>query len=259
MTAHDPDLLPGRRLPAHLYQREPYLRNFSRGGYILTVTGSMFVGKTAAIVAAGREQREAGVPVLFAKPTRDTRGADAGHADVITMHNRDEQPPDIRPRHPRELYEQVLAWLQGLPKAALALGAPHPMLILDEAQFLAFDSEGGELGRERWSHTALAVALRKLARNRLEILAATLTTMHDGRPWPGVGALLCEADEIITIPGTCERCTLQGSSRSARRDPAAQEAVKVGGAEAYMGLCRGCFEDRLQAAAASAGAEVGDG
>jgi thymidine kinase len=87
---------------------------------------------------------------------------------------------------------------------------------------------------------ALTPIVHQLIGLNKRIILAGVERDHRGRPFEPFPALLCEADEVVKLSGTCAVCG--GPSVHSQRMISDDSDIVVGGAEMYQPRCRACFK-----------------
>lgn len=174
-------------------------------GRLEVICGPMFAGKTTELVRRLLDAQRRGERVVAIKPARDTRY----RVLEIATHT-----GETFPATPVADGEGVLP-------------ATHDatVLAIDEVHFF-----GG----------ALIPVCHTLIRRGVRVIVAGVERDHLGRPFEPFPALLCEADEVVKLAGTCAVCG--GPSVHSQRMFASDAAIVVGGAESYQPRCRACFD-----------------
>lgn len=173
-------------------------------GRLEVICGPMFAGKTTELLRRIRAAEAGGSPVLLIKPRWDDRYA----AAEVVSHNGD--------RHAAAAVTSA-AEITTLPTA--------PVIAIDEAHFF-----GSSL-------TPICIDL--IARGHRLIIAG-VERDHRGHPFEPFPALLCEADEVLKMSGSCALCG--GPSLHSQRLTNDPSRIVVGGADLYQARCRSCFE-----------------
>jgi thymidine kinase len=113
-------------------------------------------------------------------------------------------------------------------------------VLVDEAQFLA--------GEQVWQLTDVADQLN------IPVLCYGLRTDFQGKLFPGSGALLALADEIVELKAICH-CGRKATMnlRLDRDGRAVREGaqIEIGGNDRYVAMCRRHFKEALTAAGAA--------
>jgi thymidine kinase len=167
------------------------------------ICGPMFSGKTTELMRRLVVASGRG-PVMAFKPRRDDRY----HASAIATHTGQTYPAQA---------------VDTAAEIELACGRAA-VVGIDEAHFF-----GAGL---------MPVCLSLLARGTSLIIAG-IERDHRGRPFEPFPSLLCEADDVIKLSGPCARCG--APALHSQRLVASEDAIVVGGAEAYEARCRACF------------------
>jgi thymidine kinase len=140
-------------------------------GELVLITGPMFAGKSAALIAQARAH---GPTALVLKPAFDTRDGSA----VIA--SRDRTRADALP---------VSAWPEEQART-------HPVLVIDEAQFMVSPHYAGDL---------VADVGRAVARGA-RITVGALDTDYLRRPFDLVTRLAAVADRHVVLHARCHTC-----------------------------------------------------
>ena len=174
-------------------------------GRLEVICGPMFAGKTTELVRRLTEARNQNLRVLALKPARDTRYS------VVEIKT-----------HARESFPAT-----PIPDAAAILPASAnvQVLAIDEIHFFG---------------TPLIPIVQQLIARGTRIIVAGVERDHRGQPFEPFPHLLCEADEVIKLSGTCALCG--GPSLHSQRMIDSTEHIVVGGAEMYQPRCRACFK-----------------
>lgn len=182
--------------------------------HLTVITGGMASGKSAELIRLAEREEHAGRSVLRLAPLRSRT-----HGE------------EIRSRTGRFAGAIPLATSADLP-ALLARYAPD-VIAIDEAQFIDPD--------------LAAVLEGLLAGGRpLHCIVAVLDLDFAARPFPGVGALLASADELIKLRAICVLCGEEASRSQRLVDglPALMTtpllAIESGTIE-YQARCRSCY------------------
>ncbi len=174
-------------------------------GRLEVICGPMFAGKTTELVRRLLEATGRGETVAVIKPARDTRY----RVLEIATHT-----GATFPATPVEDAGDVLD----------ACGAAS-VLAIDEVHFFG---------------AALVPVCQELIRRGVRVIVAGVERDHLGRPFAPFPELLCEADDVVKLSGTCAVCG--GPSVHSQRMVASNAAIVVGGAESYEPRCRACFD-----------------
>lgn len=173
-------------------------------GRLEVICGPMFAGKTTELVRRLLDAQRRGERVVAIKPARDTRYS---VLEIAT--------------HTGETFPATPV----VDAAGVLPAAQHAgVLAIDEAHFFG---------------AKLIPACQELIRRGVRVVIAGIERDHLGRPFEPFPALLCEADEVVKLSGTCAICG--GPSVHSQRMFASDAAIVVGGAESYQPRCRACF------------------
>jgi thymidine kinase len=186
-----------------------------RRGWIEVICGSMFSGKTEELIRRLKRARIAKQSVEIFKPRIDTR------YDEIHVVSHDSNTIHSTPVH--SSYE-----IMNLVKDVEVVG-------VDEAQF--FDD-------------GIVSVCEALANNGVRVIVTGLDMDYLGKPFGPVPQLMAIAEYVTKVHAVCMKC---GSlaNHSFRTVPNSARIV-LGEQDSYMPLCRKCFVEESQAAAAQA-------
>ncbi len=174
-------------------------------GRLEVICGPMFAGKTTELVRRLLDAQRRGERVLAIKPARDTRY----RVLEIATHT-----GETFPATPVADAAAVLPALQN-----------STVVAIDEVHFFG---------------AAFTPVCQAMIRHGVRVIVAGVERDHLGRPFEPFPALLCEADEVVKLAGTCAICG--GPSVHSQRMFASDAAIVVGGAESYQPRCRACFD-----------------
>ena len=182
-------------------------------GVFRCVCGPMFSGKTTELIRQARSCLAAGRKIVVFKHKIDDRYS---FEKVVT--------------HDGDLIEAILVstsqdiqkWIDKNPSVY--------MIFIDEVQF--FD-EG------------IKDVISNLLRTKHNVTVVGLDMDFMGNPFPVAMWCLATADIVLKLKGICKDC--QGDSTFSWRLDFSdnKEIVSIGGAEAYVPLCRSCYYRRL--------------
>lgn len=187
------------------------MSRFVRGhvGWIETITGPMFSGKSEELIRRLRRAEIARQRVQVFKPVVDDRYAE----DEIVSHSEMRLEAE-RVNRARHILERV---------------DPRTQVVgVDEAQF--FDDEVVEV-------------VESLANSGKRVIVAGLDQDYLGRPFEPMPRLMALAEEITKTLAICMVCG--NPANRTQRLVASEERIVVGGSRAYEARCRQCFEPRL--------------
>jgi len=175
-------------------------------GYVHTIMGPMFSGKTSLLVhELERFSRSGKRVILF---TADSR------ADDPVLHSRRplyEAIEVARTREPQEIYERA---------------ARYDVLGIDEVQFYPLE---------------VIPVLSALAEEGKVVLASGLDQDFRGEPFRTTVGLVTESEKITRLTSVCQRCGSQLAIRNFRK-VASEERILEGAADSYEARCRGCMK-----------------
>lgn len=175
-------------------------------GWIETICGPMFSGKSEELIRRLRRANIARKRVQVFKPAIDTRYSES---DIVTH-------ADIRMRS--EPVNSVAEMLARLEWNTEVVG-------IDEANFFG---------------SSLVAAADQLANNGKQVIVAGLDTDYMGRPFPPMPELLALAESITKTLAICIRCGVP--AKHTQRLVESDELILVGAAGSYEARCRRCFE-----------------
>lgn len=175
-------------------------------GELTVFCGSMFAGKSTALLAAGERHQLAGREVMYIKPDIDTRYS----ADEIVTHNK----LSVK-AHIRNTEETILF-------AYAETGAD--VVLIDEVQF--FDTE-------------LVNDCLYLMEKGVKVYCAGLDLDYNNTPFETVMRLMGHADSVQKVKAVCAGCgddahvTFKHSESNYR--------LEIGSKEIYTPFCRACY------------------
>ncbi len=183
-----------------------------RRGWVEGVYGSMFSGKTEELIRRLRRAQFAKQRVVIFKPKIDTRYADS---DVVS-HN-----STAIPCEPVDSAQSILLYVDS---------GTTDVVGIDEAQF--FDS-------------SLIEVCRKLADDGIRVIVAGLDMDFLGNPFGPIPTLMAQAEYVTKVQAICVQCGNPAlySFRTAEGD----KLVLLGEKEAYIPLCRHCYNELMSA------------
>ncbi len=186
-------------------------------GWVEVITGSMFSGKSEALIRRGRRAQIARQPVQIFKPGLDNRYAE----DHIVSHS-DMKMPSVAVATSAEILEQV---------------RPETEVVgIDEGQF--FDA-------------GIVEVVNQLANRGVRVIVAGLDQDFRGRPFEPMPQLMAVAEYVDKTLAICMRCG--APANRSQRLVSATDRVVVGGAQQYEARCRHCFDPTGQGASRSEG------
>lgn len=175
-------------------------------GYVHTIMGPMFSGKTSLLVhELERFSRSGKRVILF---TADARSNDP------VLHSR------------RPLYEGIEVRRCSTPSTIYEAAGLYDVLGLDEIQFFPLD---------------VVRVISALAEEGKIVLVSGLDQDFLGEPFQTTVALVVESEKISRLTSVCQRCGSQLAIRNYRK-VASDERILEGAAETYEARCRGCMK-----------------
>jgi thymidine kinase len=191
---------------------------------------AMNAGKSTVLLQSSYNYRERGMRTLLFVPAVDTRGG-GGRIEsrigltsgAIALEEHDDLQLQVRAEH---------------------AATPVACVLIDEAQFLT--------SAQVWQATDIADTLG------IPVLCYGLRTDFQGKLFPGSGALLALADELIELKTICH-CGRK-ATMNLRLGPdgrAVQEGaqVEIGGNDRYVAMCRRHYKAALAAAGTAPAAQ----
>ncbi|WP_185183785.1 thymidine kinase [Bacillus subtilis] len=181
----------------------------------LTVfTGSMFAGKSTALVDAGKKEAEAGKTVLFIKPSVDSRYSD----DEIVTHNGEAvKALVINPDTQVNLQEFLVI-----------MGAD--VLLFDEAQFFEDD--------------LVEMVTAHAEEDGKTIYVAGLNTDYKLQPFETTAKLIAVADEVKVLTAECADCGKQEATITVKTS-GSDNRIELGSENIYKPVCPECYQISL--------------
>lgn len=175
-------------------------------GRIHVICGSMFSGKTTALISSLNRAKNADLLIQAFKPIVDNRY----DKEAIVSHD-------------SAKIEAV-----AVSDANELLAKVHPftdIIGIDEAQF--FDHQ-------------IIGAVKTLADHGKDVVVAGLDMDFQGLPFGPMPALICIAEYVTKCHGICVKCKQEASFT--QRLTANSSQIQIGGREAYEARCRSCHE-----------------
>lgn len=178
---------------------------------------AMNAGKSTVLLQSSHNYNERGMDTLLLVPSVDDRG---GVGMITTRIGLKQRAIPVKPSE--DVYELISLHLHKNPNIRAVL--------IDEAQFL--------------TKQQIHQLCRAVDNQHVPILTYGIRTDFQAEPFPGSGALLALADELIEIKTICH-CGKK-ASMNLRIDENGcvvreGEQVQVGGNESYIATCRSCF------------------
>lgn len=186
-----------------------FLENTSNGsgrsGWIEVICGSMFSGKTEELIRRLQRARIARQRVEIFKPQIDTRYDEQN----VVSHNSN----------------AIASTPVGSATHILLLATDVDVVGIDEAQF--FDGE-------------LPSVCNQLASQGVRVIVAGLDMDYLGKPFGPMPALLAMAEYVTKVHAICMGC---GSlAHYSHRTAPGESLVLLGETDAYVPLCRSCYQ-----------------
>jgi thymidine kinase len=177
-------------------------------------TGTMFSGKTDALLAALRRYQIAKKNVLLFKPVLDDRYAEE---EVVTHDGNSMTAIPVK---------NIADILNHLDNKVEVIG-------IDEIQFFNIEETLEIVDALLWKG--------------YPIIVAGLDMDYKGRPFGAIPYLMAKAEEVYKFKAVCTECG-EDSSFEYRKDTGDNNLVKLGGSDAYDSLCRSCRKRRIERA-----------
>lgn len=181
-------------------------------GWIEVICGSMFSGKTEALISRLRRELYARQKVQIFKPRTDDRYA----AEAVVSHS-SLRLPCLAVEHASDMLKMV--------------DADTKVVGIDEVQFF------GE---------PVVSVVEQLAHRGLRVICAGLDQDYLGQPFEPMPQLLARAEYITKKLAVCMVCG--NPANRSQRMTASESRVVIGAAEAYEARCRRCHRAHAVAA-----------
>ncbi|UAY71977.1 thymidine kinase [Bacillus paralicheniformis] len=176
----------------------------------LTVfTGSMFAGKSTALVEAGKKESEEGKTVLFIKPTLDSRYSEN---EIVTHDGESVRAMVIDPNTDMDFLDFLTI-----------MGAD--VVLIDEAQF--FDD-------------TLLFMVSDLLKKGKTVYVAGLNTDYKLKPFETTIKLMEIADEVKVLTAICSDCAKQGATVTIKTS-GSDDRIELGSEDIYKPVCHECY------------------
>ncbi len=176
-------------------------------GKLKVYTGSMYAGKSTALLNDIEKAKKAGLKVVVIKPSQDNRYSES---EVVTH--------------------------DGVKFPCISLSDPIELVTLEEvinADMVGFDEV-------QFFSEDIVKIVKRLAYKKM-VVCAGLDMDYLGEPFIITTNLMGIADDVYKFHGICAKCGMYGYG--SYRRVYSQERVLVGGSEAYQCLCRKCFRE----------------
>jgi thymidine kinase len=175
-------------------------------------TGTMFSGKTDALLAALRRYQIAKKNIILFKPVLDDRYAEE---EVVTHDG------NSMTAIPVKTISDILDYIDD----------SVDVIGIDEIQFFNIEETMEVVDALLWKN--------------FPVLVAGLDMDYKGRPFGAIPYLMAKAEDVFKFKAVCTECG-EDSSFEYRKDTGDNNLVKLGGSDAYDSLCRSCLKKRLE-------------
>lgn len=176
-------------------------------GYLKIFTGSMFAGKTEALIEQYHSIKNSDITVKYITHYLETKYSISGNICIVTSHSG----------------KQVYAKVERLAKD---ITVSTDAVIIDEAQF--FDIH-------------LIPIVKDLLLDGIIVILGGLCLDYTGTPLEPIKTLMSFADEVNILHGKCAKC--DSSSLYSHLLIKSEDKFIPGGADKYIPLCRDCFNN----------------
>jgi len=173
-------------------------------GWIETICGPMFSGKTEELIRRITRVQIANLSVAIIKPRLDDRYSE----DYIVSHNQ----------------RKIKCIIVDNPQEIIEISKDVDVIGIDEVQF--FDD-------------SIVLACISLANNGKRIIASGLDKDYRAQPFGPIPLLLAESEYITKLSSICVKCGDLGSF--SKRISAEKSQVVVGQTDKYEARCRKCY------------------
>jgi thymidine kinase len=177
-------------------------------------TGTMFSGKTDALLAALRRYTIAKKNILLFKPLLDDRYSE----EEVVTHDGNSMTA-IPVKNMRDILNYI--------------DDTTDVIGIDEIQFFHIEETTEIIDALLWQG--------------YPVLVAGLDMDYKGRPFGAMPYLMAKAEDVTKFKAVCSECG-EDSSFEYRKDTGDNNLVKLGGSDAYDSLCRTCRQKRLMRA-----------
>ena len=183
-----------------------------RDGWIETISGCMFAGKTEELIRRIKVLEFAKKEILVFKPKIDDR-----YSDTMVVSHAGSSVESIVIEDAIEILEHVKDTTQ--------------VVAIDEAQFFGNN---------------ICAVCNELADSGIRVMAAGLDTDFRGEPFGPMPQLITEAEFVTKLAAVCNRCGAPATrtQRIINGKPASYNdpTILVGASESYEARCRHCHE-----------------
>ena len=183
-----------------------------KDGWIETISGCMFAGKTEELIRRIKVLEFAKKEIMVFKPNIDNR-----YSDTKVVSHAGSSVESYVIYNAREILEMVKPTTQ--------------VVAIDEVQF--FDDE-------------ICAVCNELADRGIRVMAAGLDTDFRGEPFGPMPKLITEAEFVTKLAAVCNKCGAPATrtQRIINGNPASYDdpVILVGASESYEARCRHCHE-----------------
>ena len=186
-----------------------FLESSSKAGSIEVICGSMFSGKTEELIRRLKRAKFANLKVEIFKPAIDTRYS---QEEVISHDS-----------------NAILSTPVDSSESILLLAGDVNVVGIDEVQFM---------------DESIVEVASMLADRGIRVICAGLDMDYTGKPFGPMPRLMAIAEHVTKLHAICVRCgdPANHSFRTADSD----ELVMLGEKDAYIPLCRHCFNELMK-------------
>ena len=183
-----------------------------RDGWIETISGCMFAGKTEELIRRIKVLEFAKKEIMVFKPSIDNRYSD----NKVVSHAGSSVESFVV-----ETAKEILEYVKDTTQ----------VVAIDEAQF--FDND-------------ICLVCNELADRGIRVMAAGLDTDFRGEPFGPMPQLITEAEFVTKLAAVCNKCGAPATrtQRIINGQPASyyDPTILVGASESYEARCRHCHE-----------------
>ena len=183
-----------------------------RDGWIETISGCMFAGKTEELIRRIKVLEFAKKEIMVFKPSIDNRYSD----NKVVSHAGSSVESFVV-----ETAKEILEYVKDTTQ----------VVAIDEAQF--FDND-------------ICLVCNELADRGIRVMAAGLDTDFRGEPFGPMPQLITEAEFVTKLAAVCNKCGAPATrtQRIINGQPASYNdpTILVGASESYEARCRHCHE-----------------
>lgn len=180
-------------------------------GDLTVITGSMFSGKSTALVQAGRDFTDMGAKVIFCRPDIDVRYS----TNEVVTHDGDKVGAVTLPNY-YVLFE-ASKWVELMTA---------DVILIDEGQFF---------------NNSLITNVQHLLNKGKTVIVAGLDLDYRAEPFGVMAQLMAIADEVIKLHARCERCG--SDARHSAKISGGYDRIELGSDDIYTPLCRNCYKE----------------